>query len=327
MTTSYRHPKALPGETYEQTCARLCAEHGEVPFGEEDKVGDLPRGAGTYAANSAQAMARAEAADRPQGDGTGTSSTGTDAFAPTPKQVAFLGRLAAERGLEVEPRWLTTKATASQAIDDLLAAPAAGVADQPAAVHGATPKQQAFVTKLAGERGVDVDPAWLASKAAASEAIDKLMAMPKAKAKVVSKDAGLDMTAAYLERGTIHVLDGDVLRVHHSQTSGYAYAVRATIVEPAVWGVDEDGDPKVIEPGVVEWDLLKGAIYKLTADTVATAAQSAAFGKLAGKCVYCGRNIDTKESTAVGYGPVCAGKYGLPWGDTATPGAVLPDAP
>ena len=32
-------------------------------------------------------------------------------------------------------------------------------------------------------------------------------------------------------------------------------------------------------------------------------------------CCFCGTEIVTKESLAAGYGPVCAEKWGLPWGD------------
>jgi Family of unknown function (DUF6011) len=40
-----------------------------------------------------------------------------------------------------------------------------------------------------------------------------------------------------------------------------------------------------------------------------------AYGKKTGRCCFCGRHLETKESVAVGYGPICAEKFGLPWGD------------
>src|SRR5882672_1503605 len=40
-------------------------------------------------------------------------------------------------------------------------------------------------------------------------------------------------------------------------------------------------------------------------------------GKKSGFCCYCGHVIETKESMAVGYGPICAANYGLPWGESA----------
>lgn len=38
-------------------------------------------------------------------------------------------------------------------------------------------------------------------------------------------------------------------------------------------------------------------------------------GQRYGACCFCRRELTTKESLAVGYGPVCAEKFGLPWGD------------
>lgn len=39
-------------------------------------------------------------------------------------------------------------------------------------------------------------------------------------------------------------------------------------------------------------------------------------GQYTGRCAFCGRELTTKESVGAGYGPVCAAKFGLPWGDT-----------
>lgn len=37
-------------------------------------------------------------------------------------------------------------------------------------------------------------------------------------------------------------------------------------------------------------------------------------GKLTGHCSFCNRPLDDERSTQVGYGPVCAKRFGLPWG-------------
>lgn len=47
-----------------------------------------------------------------------------------------------------------------------------------------------------------------------------------------------------------------------------------------------------------------------------------AFAQEGAQCFFCGRDLDTPESLMVGYGPKCADKNGLPWGDKATPMAV-----
>lgn len=40
------------------------------------------------------------------------------------------------------------------------------------------------------------------------------------------------------------------------------------------------------------------------------------YGHASNNCCFCAKKLDTKESVHAGYGPVCADKWGLPWGDT-----------
>jgi len=40
----------------------------------------------------------------------------------------------------------------------------------------------------------------------------------------------------------------------------------------------------------------------------------AEIGIMSGSCCFCGKELTTDASKSAGYGPVCAGKYGLPWG-------------
>lgn len=49
----------------------------------------------------------------------------------------------------------------------------------------------------------------------------------------------------------------------------------------------------------------------LEADPVAVATQH---GVATGECCFCARELSTKESRSVGYGPICADRFGLPWG-------------
>lgn len=42
---------------------------------------------------------------------------------------------------------------------------------------------------------------------------------------------------------------------------------------------------------------------------------SALSGHATGECCFCGRHLDTAASVAAGYGPICAEKFGLAWGD------------
>lgn len=40
-----------------------------------------------------------------------------------------------------------------------------------------------------------------------------------------------------------------------------------------------------------------------------------AYGRLTGSCCFCGRELTDGRSVAMGYGPVCADKFGLAWGE------------
>jgi hypothetical protein len=39
------------------------------------------------------------------------------------------------------------------------------------------------------------------------------------------------------------------------------------------------------------------------------------YGRLTGNCCFCMRGLEDERSVSVGYGPVCANHYGLPWGE------------
>jgi hypothetical protein len=41
---------------------------------------------------------------------------------------------------------------------------------------------------------------------------------------------------------------------------------------------------------------------------------TAAHGKEHGQCCFCGWSLTDERSVCKGYGPICAGHYGLPWG-------------
>lgn len=45
------------------------------------------------------------------------------------------------------------------------------------------------------------------------------------------------------------------------------------------------------------------------------AETAAAYGQRTGQCCFCRRHLEDYRSVTVGYGPICADKYGLPWGE------------
>lgn len=53
-------------------------------------------------------------------------------------------------------------------------------------------------------------------------------------------------------------------------------------------------------------------------DLEANPAEAAArHGHATGNCCFCARDLTDPRSVTVGYGPICAGKWGLPWGETS----------
>jgi Family of unknown function (DUF6011) len=40
------------------------------------------------------------------------------------------------------------------------------------------------------------------------------------------------------------------------------------------------------------------------------------YGHMTGSCCFCGKTLTDERSTSVGYGPICAGHFNLPWGDS-----------
>jgi hypothetical protein len=53
-----------------------------------------------------------------------------------------------------------------------------------------------------------------------------------------------------------------------------------------------------------------GVLRRLASEPEKVAAE---YGKLTGNCCFCNRELSDERSTAVGYGPVCADHFGLPW--------------
>lgn len=63
--------------------------------------------------------------------------------------------------------------------------------------------------------------------------------------------------------------------------------------------------------GDMEQQVLK-VIREFAHDPVTTAIS---YGKLTGACCFCGLTLTDIRSVTVGYGPICAEKWDLPWGD------------
>jgi hypothetical protein len=58
-------------------------------------------------------------------------------------------------------------------------------------------------------------------------------------------------------------------------------------------------------------DAVAELLHRLAADPEQVASS---YGKLTGCCCFCTSQLSDPKSTEVGYGPVCAKRWGLPWG-------------
>jgi len=167
----------------------------------------------------------------------------------------------------------------------------------------ATDKQVAFIQKLAAERNMDFDTANL-TKRAASQAIDTLMAMPKAaKPKAATAGPELEPGRVYLaEQDDRHgdpVTGHNFVRVYKSGAGRLYGKVRTWA---GGWEY-EDG----------KW--LSRILPVQDPELIAKAA--AAWGHEHDRCVFCYTPLSDdgdNRSVQVGYGPICAAKYSLPWG-------------
>lgn len=56
---------------------------------------------------------------------------------------------------------------------------------------------------------------------------------------------------------------------------------------------------------------VEGLLTRLASDPERVASE---YGRLTGNCCFCSRKLSDERSTEVGYGPVCAAKFGLKWG-------------
>jgi hypothetical protein len=96
--------------------------------------------------------------------------------------------------------------------------------------------------------------------------------------------------------------------------SAYTGAVNVTSAEGDYDGrtwygrIERDG---TLRSGRDMTDAVRAMLERLAADPAGFAA---AHGRLTGNCCFCRKALTDERSTAVGYGPVCADHFGLPWG-------------
>ena len=146
---------------------------------------------------------------------------------------------------------------------------------------------------------------------------------PKPQAKQEPTCFGLTGVVTLLYRAAAHLKfpkltldrDGQLLRLSIAgPKSKYAGSIMVTdgkVFPNNIWfgTIAEDGS---FTPSRSATTFVIDSLVQLNADPAGFARR---YGKDTGSCCFCSRELSTPESLAVGYGPVCAEHYGLPWGD------------
>jgi hypothetical protein len=159
-------------------------------------------------------------------------------------------------------------------------------------LYPATPKQLSFLTRLAVERGMDLNTQGLTTRDA-SEFITRLLAYkPVATA---SSSAAAPVTEVGMYRDPA----GALFKVQASKESKNLYAKALTPIT---------GKRLTEEDEIVGWEFTyaPGAVRSLTPAMRLTLEEAKAFGIRYGVCCVCGATLKDATSVANGIGPICA---------------------
>lgn len=172
---------------------------------------------------------------------------------------------------------------------DLLDLVPVATIEHPSQVPGVfrTDRQADYISKLATERGLEVNTDTMTKREASAE-IERLLSLPR-----VARPAA---PALGLEDG-VYVKDGSVFMVKHAiHGSGQQYASKLQ----AAGAIGEAGT----------WTYVgKAPLATLTAADRLTREMAQAYGEVYGCCVRCGRALTDPESIARSVGSTCWGKF------------------
>lgn len=104
-----------------------------------------------------------------------------------------------------------------------------------------------------------------------------------------------------------------------SKYAGQVYVHTAGPYEDRLWLGRVDPATKTFSPsrdlstgGQTSVDEIECILVALAADPTGTATR---YGRTVGHCCFCSRQLNDPRSVTVGYGPICADHFGLPWGE------------
>lgn len=165
-------------------------------------------------------------------------------------------------------------------------------------LNPATPKQIAFLKKLAAERpmwrnveNMHDDVIERLDKKSISAMIDLALAIPKEA--TTTKPASIASEGMYRNPDTGAIYK--VQRAVHGSGRNYAKELLELPVR--------DGKK------THEFVIARGMVYKLKPEWKMTLEEAKVWGALYGSCCVCGRTLTCEDSIELGIGPVCATKF------------------
>lgn len=101
-----------------------------------------------------------------------------------------------------------------------------------------------------------------------------------------------------------------------SRYYGQVYVYTTGAYEERTWLGRIDNEGQFVPSREAEQDgHVKAVVAALAAMAVDPAAAAKAYGQRFGVCCMCSRELTDKRSIHAGYGPICADRWGLPWGE------------
>ncbi len=111
---------------------------------------------------------------------------------------------------------------------------------------------------------------------------------------------------------TLQLANGNPIRIsrcpdNHKKCPGQLYVAAPGYGSTYYGRVTREG---VMVPARDYSPEVDALLHRLQSDPAQVAAE---YGKLTGRCCFCNLTLTDERSTRVGYGPVCAKNFGLPW--------------
>lgn len=122
-----------------------------------------------------------------------------------------------------------------------------------------------------------------------------------------------DHASESLQFPKVRFLDFVLKRLGERSRTPGAVAIIRKVDNSFIGRIDRDGVIRWLV-GMLVVQVIRDRLEAFCKNPVAEAQLE---GQYLGSCCFCGLELTDRRSLATGYGPICASKYGLPWGQPA----------